>query len=72
MQCISVCPWREMSTYYFSRSGGPGAVSVKSTLGHVRKNLWFLHPVGSTGHIVHPSASEARNDIALFFMLRWA
>jgi hypothetical protein len=29
----------------------------------------FLHPVGSTGHVLHIGASGARNMIALFFML---
>jgi hypothetical protein len=31
----------------------------------------FLHPVGSTGHIVRYVASGEQNVDALFFMLRW-
>jgi hypothetical protein len=33
--------------------------------------LVFLHPVESAGHVVHSSASRARNVIALCFMLGW-
>jgi hypothetical protein len=33
--------------------------------------LVFLHPVGSTGHVVDSGTSEARNMIALFLMLGW-
>jgi hypothetical protein len=57
-----------MPTHYFSCSGGPGAVSIKSVPGHYAE-LMFLHPVGSAGHVVLFGASRARNVIALFFIL---
>jgi hypothetical protein len=31
----------------------------------------FLHPMGSTGHVVHSSGSGMSNSNALFFMLEW-
>jgi hypothetical protein len=31
----------------------------------------FLHPVGSTGHVVHFGASGVRSIDALFFVLGW-
>jgi hypothetical protein len=34
--------------------------------------LMFLHPMGSSGYIVHFGASGAQNVNALFFTLRWA
>jgi hypothetical protein len=36
------------------------------------RRTYFLHPVGSTGHIVCCGATRMRNIDALFFMLEWA
>jgi hypothetical protein len=40
-QCILVSLGHEMSTHYFSWSGGTGAGSTKSASGHVMLNLCF-------------------------------
>jgi hypothetical protein len=66
-----VPPGCQISVRPSSCSGVPDPVFIKSALGHVMQNSCFLHPVGSTGHVVHSSASGAQNVIALFFMLRW-
>jgi hypothetical protein len=66
-----VRPAREMSTHYFSDSGGSGTDLTKSASGHIMPNLCFLHPEGSAGHIVHSGASEKRNVDTQFFMLGW-
>jgi hypothetical protein len=34
-------------------------------------NLYFLHPMGSTGLAVHSGVSGVRNGDTLFLMLRW-
>jgi hypothetical protein len=60
-----------MSTHYFSCSGGPGVVSVKSALGHVTPNLCFPSG-GICGSRSDSRASEERNIDVLFFMLGWA
>jgi hypothetical protein len=36
-----VHPGREISMHYFSCSGGPGMVFIKTVLGHIMPNLCF-------------------------------
>jgi hypothetical protein len=57
MRCIPVHPVHEMSRDYFSCSGGPDVVSIKTALRHVTPNLCFFHSVGSAGHVVHSGVS---------------
>jgi hypothetical protein len=60
----------ETLTQYFSCSCGNGTDSRKSAVRHIMLNF-FLHPLGSVGHIVYCSASGAQNIDALFFLLGW-
>jgi hypothetical protein len=53
-----VHPGHEISMHYFSCSGGMG-IDLRKTGGTRYAELVPLHPVGFTGHVVHPGASGA-------------
>jgi hypothetical protein len=59
-----------MSTHYFSCSGVPGAISIRS-VGTRYAEFVILHSMGSAGYVVHYGAFRLRNVYALFFMLWW-
>jgi hypothetical protein len=58
-------PGREMLTHNCSCSGGTGTDSTKNT-GARYTELVLLHPMGSTGHVVHFGGPGARNVDTLF------
>jgi hypothetical protein len=71
MYCSPVCLGREMSMHYFFMLGWDRyGCDRKHTKTHYAK-LMFLHPVGSTGHVVYSGSSEPLNNDAVFFILGW-
>jgi hypothetical protein len=66
------CVWgvKYRSTIFHARVGQVRFHIKRS--GTCCTELVFLHPVGSTGHVVHSGASGAQNVIALFLMLEWS
>jgi hypothetical protein len=56
------------STHYFSCTGRPSVVSIKS-IGQQYAELVFLHLMAFAGHIVHSGVCGTQKVEALFFVL---
>jgi hypothetical protein len=55
---IPACPGCQTLKHYFSSSGWPGTVSIKSAQTRYAE-VMILHPVESAGHVLHSSVSGA-------------
>jgi hypothetical protein len=67
----SVRPGRITLTHYFSCLGGPGAVSIKSALGHVTPNLYFCIS-GICGSRSATRCDQGAKHRRTIFILMWA